>query len=1440
MPQKKRNSKNSRAAGTKTPSKSWTPDDPEPRRGRGSIKNPVNSITKVFGNKLTPSNRSRSMSPHAKTTARAPPPQAEAVAHAAEDKANNRVSFLEAAKKSQTDTSSGQPAGILKKKSDGDPTTPPGTVVKGDALVPAQPADSPSENKDTGTGPPVPGTPSTSPEGTGTPDIPDGSAPPVEPAEAPEAELAATHDGAPASTPDPPAGGTTPVPAGTASPGIPKYIVPGTEGGTSQSSDIDYYEYLLKCDLEDGTNRLPAYIAKQAAEKNGEGDSQSTTKKKGVIGTIVSLPGRAVTKTAGLLGLSAKKKPKEGSNGSDSFYTADDDSGDTDPPMVDEPTKLPEDLIRDNNSLIRYLAMVYSVSMGLSDQTIPILAWASVGLTTDDNLIDSYTPIAGYHACQFINRYFMSHVEPDTEDIYWEDESLQTFLKARFMIAMIPQIYLKQFLLNQEHGITAGMTDDALATIANSHWYQYRRYIRDEYKTDEKVPRTEFLRDFVSDYDSCALRPDILDEPRKQPSATKETPKKGSHAVPADDPRLKTVYKSDTNETKTTVPAPAGNTVPETSPDSPTAFDINNPSSDLQFPDEAPPNGQSHCTGRWVIGGQMLTRTWWQYRNANSEPLVVSLESLPANTSTDPSHWIGRKLPNGQNVTNETYIDIMERKLIGKNVRANRKLFTSPEHREQVTSSTKAPAPDESLKPGTYRKLSDQEADVNDLNKLRGTYNAQFQNDPGHRNLKSVQVADYATTVTQNTNLVSPPVIKNTGLYAASTRMVFYPPPVQTASMTLGQSATPRVDNSQIGAVSYSTKGHVIPRLGRRYQTSSDDTVNLTNADGGNPNGGNGFNPTQYGGIQTLATNYGGTNLFNSNGQPNDGGSGFNGDSNPPNGNNRNGGSGRGQGRHPNGGDGGGDGGGGGGNDPPAPPFGTGGSFPPPAPDNKFKPDSRMYKNFSDQAKFQQWFDQFRATTIAFGLGAVLDEDYNPDYRTHPREFDALERAQAWLFSVLSERVKTVEGEAIISAHTEDLDARQVIRKLIIFARKSATTTMQANNLMTQLTQLKISTWRGTAHAFITRFLTLAATHNRLQTDRTQQLPPNLLKSMLENAVSSIKELDQVRADADYRMVTGQVEAGLLYHEYIELLKNRAMQYDNSRQAHRRQANAAESFEDTLDTVTSDTPTDASINNEIIEYAVQIVTQSQTSRMNRSTWKSLSPEGQTTWDQMTDVDKAKILNYAQDRASRRSDDPSRPGERAPRRQANVSSVTDTDATPDETPDASEDTPATNSDPDTATLEVHQIVSQARRDAHPGDPRRVLSKCKPNPKRQANVAYTVNVSDFTPRALSGGMAPIRSDDDSDYNELPPLSRRPESIVDSSDDESDGGEEPPPGREVPPLLTRAMIAELDSSDSSDDESSMGEGDEYPEFTFGSEAWGDVEYGEGSDSNSDGVDF
>ena len=118
---------------------------------------------------------------------------------------------------------------------------------------------------------------------------------------------------------------------------------------------------------------------------------------------------------------------------------------------------------------------------------------------------------------------------------------------------------------------------------------------------------------------------------------------------------------------------------------------------------------------------------------------------------------------------------------------------------------------------------------------------------------------------------------------------------------------------------------------------------------------------------------------------------------------------------------------------------------------------------------------------------------------------------------------------------------------------------------------------------------------------------------------------------------------------------------------------------------------------EMTEYFVNMAKKrSPGATMNKETWQNISEEGKSIWDKLNNGDKQKILQYAMKRAAAK--------ETITVNQAVIQSSDDeTEEFEDARPP-----PDTEDVPDTTEIEINQAVSKARKEAHPGDVRRVLS------------------------------------------------------------------------------------------------------------------------------------
>jgi predicted Fe-S protein YdhL (DUF1289 family) len=115
--------------------------------------------------------------------------------------------------------------------------------------------------------------------------------------------------------------------------------------------------------------------------------------------------------------------------------------------------------------------------------------------------------------------------------------------------------------------------------------------------------------------------------------------------------------------------------------------------------------------------------------------------------------------------------------------------------------------------------------------------------------------------------------------------------------------------------------------------------------------------------------------------------------------------------------------------------------------------------------------------------------------------------------------------------------------------------------------------------------------------------------------------------------------------------------------------------------------------------------------MNKDTWESLSPEGRETWDKMDSGDKRKVLQYAKQRADKKTMDANAHESNPP----NAPNLDDEDDT--EVPEVTE-------------AEVNNAVTRARKGSHPGDARRIMGSTGGTKAKKVGQVNHVDFSTFS--------------------------------------------------------------------------------------------------------------
>ena len=362
----------------------------------------------------------------------------------------------------------------------------------------------------------------------------------------------------------------------------------------------------------------------------------------------------------------------------------------------------------------------------------------------------------------------------------------------------------------------------------------------------------------------------------------------------------------------------------------------------------------------------------------------------------------------------------------------------------------------------------------------------------------------------------------------------------------------------------------------------------------------------------------------------------------------------------------------------------------------KLKPDLKYFPKFNHENEYRSWNETFDAVCNGFDLGECIDPNYVPT----PEEYPSFSNKIKYLYVVLLNTVKIPRAGPILYDHNNTSDGRAVYFAICRMLTHSSAVSYDSGKLFEEVVNMKLDrTWRRSVAEFISTFQGKIARYNNMVFNVSERLQPEMVKNMLQRAVSSQRGLRDVKDREEHRIAEGSTPLPL--SSYLQLLIVAAEGIDRERRSSRHESNAHQ-----FDDANTDSPPD-----DLTAYDINYAAGS---RMNLSTWKGLSKDAQTAWDTLPDDDKAKILGYAESRAAR-SPTTSGSSDR-PTRSTNVTDITADDTDPDgPLPDV--EPPDDSSSP----LQINKAIqssktadriNEAKGSVHPGDIRRVLGRQLP--------------------------------------------------------------------------------------------------------------------------------
>ena len=300
--------------------------------------------------------------------------------------------------------------------------------------------------------------------------------------------------------------------------------------------------------------------------------------------------------------------------------------------------------------------------------------------------------------------------------------------------------------------------------------------------------------------------------------------------------------------------------------------------------------------------------------------------------------------------------------------------------------------------------------------------------------------------------------------------------------------------------------------------------------------------------------------------------------------------------------------------------------------DKGVKRDSAAFPPLNGTHGWNVFRLKFTAIAKAQQVDKVLDPTYSPAPGSD--EEALLQRMKVYVYSILTENIKTSKGAAIVKNHDATMDAQEVWKELVQHHTDSIASDKRADTLFSLITGTRIpkDVTNLSLASHITEFRGYVREYNTLSDtpmDDAQEL------THLKNYVSSVESLRTITNTANtFKRMYGQK---LDPHKHIELYESAAEDSDAQlmkelEEAPARRAAARRAlFTEQQLYLDDDCNTDADDANEDDYFEANVSTQVQhplsgRSRgparpmLGRSIWRAMSREGREIWSKLPDAD----------------------------------------------------------------------------------------------------------------------------------------------------------------------------------------------------------------------------
>ena len=252
------------------------------------------------------------------------------------------------------------------------------------------------------------------------------------------------------------------------------------------------------------------------------------------------------------------------------------------------------------------------------------------------------------------------------------------------------------------------------------------------------------------------------------------------------------------------------------------------------------------------------------------------------------------------------------------------------------------------------------------------------------------------------------------------------------------------------------------------------------------------------------------------------------------------------------------------------------------------KKDKSQYPVFKDEKYWDNWNRSFIITAKSHDLSNILSHTYVP---STDEEKGLFQVQQEFTFSVLNDALQTDYGKTLIRSNIDTCDAQKVYKLLCEHQEKSIKAKLNVSELMRYITSARFdSRWRGTAEGFLLHWKNQLRLLDDLIEDANDRFSPPVRRTLLENAVHDVPDLQAVKERENMDIANGK--ASLTYEQYFNLLHSAAQQLDQKQRYRKPNYRASLHYQssqdsDGTDAFTYDTE-ESGYNSEQVAYNIDL------------------------------------------------------------------------------------------------------------------------------------------------------------------------------------------------------------------------------------------------------------